>query len=182
MKYCRLCYLVTLDSDFSYCCQMGCELGDVFHCSNNLTFWFSIYKRKLSLIANKFEANLVNNLSPSVWRNFCVDEAITLWLPEVMFVHILEILLWLNYLVTKSKDRANGGGVVRRVVGSLVGSPPWWTDQPFDAKAGAGASSASTAEESETHFAGNIRETIYWPPVEKHSSSEEKAFDVVDTW
>ncbi|KAL2504702.1 Protein of unknown function (DUF668) [Abeliophyllum distichum] len=65
--------------------------------------------------------------------------------------YILELVLWLNYLVTQSKACANGRGVVRRVVGSPVGSPPRGTDQPSNPKAAASASSASTTEENETH-------------------------------
>lgn len=87
--------------------------------------------------------------------------------------HILELLLWLNYMVTQSKARVNSSKVVRRVVRSPASSPPRETDQPSNTEAASNATSASTTEENETNSPVN-NTTV------DHVLGKEKAFDVVD--
>lgn len=85
--------------------------------------------------------------------------------------YILELLLWLNYLVTQSKARVNSSEVVTRVVRSPASSPPRGTDLPSDSKAASSSTSASTTEENDKNSLVN-NSTV------DHVIGEEKAFDV----
>ncbi|CAA2954467.1 Hypothetical predicted protein [Olea europaea subsp. europaea] len=85
--------------------------------------------------------------------------------------YILELLLWLNYLVTQSKARVNSSEVVTRVVRSPASSPPRGTDLPSDSKAASSSTSASTTEE-------NDKNSLVINSTVDYVLGEEKAFDV----